>query len=185
MRESIAKLVSANEMTDKQLIDEIMHTIERLKKKTCDSNEDRYTIYVGGYIWYTLNDYKYIMHDYCSRITKHLLYGHEIKHNEMLQPYEIRIIYEGRDYDMAPDYRRFYYGIRNKDKEKLPRKVVINKKKKATTLLWEDDEATVVKKSKDDKEDYEKAFLWGYFLKQSGLSKTQANKYIQKIMEEE
>ena len=69
------------------------------------------------------------------------------------------------------------------NKNNLPDKVQFNKKKKATTLIFDDD-VIVVKQNKNDREDYEKAFLWAYFIKKSGLSKTQASKYIDKIMEE-
>ena len=81
---------------------------------------------------------------------------------------------------LPPSLFRWY--CMNDEEEKLPKKVMINKKKRATTLLFED-ETIVVKKSKDDKEDYEKAFLWAYFLYKSGMSKTQANKYIKGVME--
>jgi len=67
---------------------------------------------------------------------------------------------------------------------KLPRKVIFNDKKKATTLLY-GDEATVVKACKGDKYDKEKGFLMAFFQKQSGLSKTQAKKYLKKITEQE
>lgn len=64
----------------------------------------------------------------------------------------------------------------------LPERYIINKD--ATILFWEDGTKTIVKKSEDDKEDIVKSFLWAYFQKQSGLSKTQANKYLKKISEQ-
>jgi hypothetical protein len=73
-------------------------------------------------------------------------------------------------------------GKRNEGKN-LPRKVIFNKNKKATTLLY-GDEATVVKACKGDKYDKEKGFLMAFFQKQTGLSKTQAKKYLKKITEE-
>ena len=65
----------------------------------------------------------------------------------------------------------------------LPRKVVFNDKKKATTILY-GDEATVVKACKGDKYDREKGFLMAFFQKQTGLSKTQAKKYLKEITKE-
>jgi len=70
-----------------------------------------------------------------------------------------------------------------REQHKLPRKVIFNKNKKATTLLY-GDEATVVKACKGDKFDKEKGFLMAFFQKQTGLSKTQAKKYLKKITEE-
>ena len=66
--------------------------------------------------------------------------------------------------------------------DKLPTSVFFNKKKKATTLLF-DDEVFVVKC--DTKDTYNKriGFLEAYFQAQSGMSKTQANKYLRELVE--
>jgi hypothetical protein len=79
-------------------------------------------------------------------------------------------------------FEKYILGKRNEGKN-LPRKVIFNDKKKATTLLY-GDEATVVKACKGDKFDKEKGFLMAFFQKQTGLSKTQAKKYLKKITEE-
>ncbi|MFA7628992.1 MAG: hypothetical protein WCY37_06375 [Candidatus Dojkabacteria bacterium] len=79
-------------------------------------------------------------------------------------------------------FEKYILGKRNEGKN-LPRKVIFNKNKKATTLLY-GDEATVVKACKGDKYDKEKGFLMAFFQKQTGLSKTQAKKYLKKITEE-
>lgn len=65
-----------------------------------------------------------------------------------------------------------------KKKEKLPKRYIINKG--ATILFWDENEneKTIVKKSKDDKFDKRLGFLTAYFQYHSGLSKTQANKYL-------
>jgi len=66
--------------------------------------------------------------------------------------------------------------------EILPKRYIINKN--ATILFWNDGTKTVVKKSKDDAYDIAKGFLWAYFLKTSGMSRTKANKYIENIVKE-
>ena len=65
----------------------------------------------------------------------------------------------------------------------LPKKVIINKN--ATVLIWNDDQKTIVKLSKEDKFDKEKGFLWAYFLKTTGMSRNQANKYLASLEVEE
>ena len=63
----------------------------------------------------------------------------------------------------------------------LPDRYIVNKN--AAILFWNDDKKTVVKRCKEDKNDPIKAFLWAYFQEKSGLSKTQANKYLEKILD--
>ena len=66
---------------------------------------------------------------------------------------------------------------------KLPKRYIINKN--ATILFWDDGTKTIVKLSKDDKYDKRLGFLTAYFQKNSGLSKNQANKYLDNLIEEE
>lgn len=66
---------------------------------------------------------------------------------------------------------------------KLPTNVFFNDKKKATTLMFDKD-ATVVKCGKDDKYSRRIGFLEAYFQATCGLSKTQAKKYLDKIVED-
>lgn len=67
---------------------------------------------------------------------------------------------------------------KNKRKNKLPKRYIINKG--ATILFWDKDgnEKTIVKRSKDDKFNKRLGFLTAYFQYHSGLSKTKANKYL-------
>lgn len=65
---------------------------------------------------------------------------------------------------------------------KLPSRYIINKN--ATILFWEDGSKTVVKRCEDDKYDKRLGFLIGYFQKNSGLSKTKANKFLRDLVEE-
>lgn len=62
----------------------------------------------------------------------------------------------------------------------LPERYTGNKD--ATILFWKDGSKTVVKKNAEDTYDIAKGFLWAYFLKTSGMSRTQANKYIEKVV---
>lgn len=63
----------------------------------------------------------------------------------------------------------------------LPKKYILNQD--ACILFWNDDNKTIVKRAKDDNIDPVKGFLWAYFLKYSGLSRTKANKYLKEIEE--
>lgn len=80
-----------------------------------------------------------------------------------------------------PIYPTINYGFAPID-TKLPKKVIINDG--ATVLIWDDGDKTIVKKAKDDNFDPVKGFLWAYFQKHSGLSKTKANKYLRDIDKE-
>lgn len=61
----------------------------------------------------------------------------------------------------------------------LPKKIIVNYG--AVILFWEDGTKTIVKRARGDRFDPVKGFLWAYFQKQSGLSKTKANKYLREI----
>ena len=63
----------------------------------------------------------------------------------------------------------------------LPKKYIINDN--ATILFWNDGTKTVVKKSEDDMYNKKLGFLWAYFQKNSGLSKTKANKYLEELVD--
>lgn len=54
-----------------------------------------------------------------------------------------------------------------------------------TTLFWEDGTETKVIRNNEDEFNRELAFLIAYFQKNSGLSKTQANKFLKNLMTEE
>lgn len=62
------------------------------------------------------------------------------------------------------------------------KRYIINKN--ATILFWSDGDKTIVRRSKEDKYDKVKGFLWAYFQKTSGMSKTKANKYLSELIEE-
>lgn len=72
------------------------------------------------------------------------------------------------------------------DKQKnniMPIKYIIDQTH--TTLFWKDGTTTIVKKKDEDEFDRKLGFLIAYFQKNSGLSKTQANKYLENLMTEE
>ena len=73
------------------------------------------------------------------------------------------------------------YGKTAKTLNKLPKKYILNQD--ACILFWHDDSKTVVKRSKDDKQDPVKGFLWAYFQKHSGMSRTKANDYLREMDE--
>jgi len=69
-------------------------------------------------------------------------------------------------------------------KQQLPTKVFFNDKKGATTLI-DGDNVSVVKTTKGDKFSKEYGFLLAYFQMYSGLTKTQANKYLKDLVKDE
>ena len=72
------------------------------------------------------------------------------------------------------------FSLNNKTKYELIRYII---NKGATILFWDEDEEekTIVKRSKDDKFNKRLGFLTAYFQYHSGLSKTQANKYLDSL----
>lgn len=61
----------------------------------------------------------------------------------------------------------------------LPSKYIVNKD---ACILWDAKGGkTVVKRYKKDKIDPVKAFLWAYFIKNCGLTRTKANKYLEEV----
>ena len=61
----------------------------------------------------------------------------------------------------------------------LPNRYIINDG--ATILFWSDGTKTIVKRSKEDEYNKILGFLWAYFQKTSGLSKSKANEYLKKL----
>lgn len=80
------------------------------------------------------------------------------------------------------------YGIEEDDNEgdeiemKLPKKYIVNSD--AAILIDNNDKKTIVKRHKEDTPDPVKGFLWAYFIKNSGLTRTKANQYLEKIKED-
>lgn len=89
------------------------------------------------------------------------------------------------DYDMEDNImdNRLFSSEWFKPATNLPKRYIVNDK--ACILFYDDKgkDKVVVKRCKDDKSDPIKAFLWAYFEKTSGLSKTKANKYLAKVEE--
>lgn len=73
--------------------------------------------------------------------------------------------------------------FKTEDKNKIPEKYIINKD--ATILFWEDGIKTIIKRNSEDEYDKKLGFLIAYFQKHSGLSKTQANKYLDNLLDED
>lgn len=62
--------------------------------------------------------------------------------------------------------------------EKVERYVI---NENATIIFWEDGDKTIVKRCSDEPFKKELGFLYAYFQKTSGLSKTKANKFIKEL----
>ena len=65
----------------------------------------------------------------------------------------------------------------------IPTKYIINKD--ATILFWEDGTKTIVKRTEKDEYNKRISFLTAYFQKHCGLTKNQANKYLDSLMDED
>ena len=113
--------------------------------------------------------------------------------NEYMKALELALNYyddkKYKDNIDALEYSLFpFYGYNNT--KRLPYKVFFNDKKHATTLIkdeplpFSDDNVVVVKTTKGDKYNREYGFLMAYFQMYSGLSKTQANKYLKNLVKE-
>lgn len=70
-----------------------------------------------------------------------------------------------------------------KEKENLPKKYIINKN--AVILFWKDGTKTIIKRQSEDEYNKKLGFLIAYFQKNSGLSRNQANKYLDSLIDEE
>lgn len=92
-------------------------------------------------------------------------------------------IEQGRGFSFkVDDIEPWGWTVRGTDSKKnLPARYIVNDD--ACILFWDSKgkTKTVVKRCKDDNIDPIKAFLWAYFEKTSGMSKTKANKYLQKV----
>lgn len=66
---------------------------------------------------------------------------------------------------------------------RLPERYIINTN--ATIIFWKDGDKTIVKRTKDDDFNARLGFLTAYFQKHSGMSRTQANKYLSNLKVED
>lgn len=131
---------------------------------------------VNNWLYFGLNPYYPILH------------GITVKLDRYLPPYEIQIdnVRTGDHIkkDLSCIDNIVPIRIPLVENYKLPKKYIVNKD--ACVLFWSDNnrDKTVVRRAKDDAVDPVKAFLWAYFEHNCGLSKTQANKYLEKVEKE-
>lgn len=112
-----------------------------------------------------------------------IVFGLPIRIENLIEPYRF-IIKEEDKMQIDTNSLNICYGGRGYGKSfisKLPKKYILNQD--ACILFWEDGTKTVVKRSKDDKQDPVKGFLWAYFQKYCGMSKTKANDYLREMDE--
>lgn len=124
------------------------------------------------------------------------IYGYTIKIDNRIAPHVFELREEDNfmereycrhDIDSLDAYRYVVEGQRgagksNKVLTPLPTRYIVNDG--AVILFWSDGDKTIVKRAEDDIFDPVKGFLWAYFQKHSGLSKTKANKYLRDIDKE-
>jgi hypothetical protein len=132
-------------------------------------------------------------------MTANLVFGNEIKYdikvlrNDYKNDWsELNIdMLDSLEYSMLPYTEKLKHVSLNKIAKVLPfevyktksLKVYFNDKKKATTLI-NGDKVTVVKCGKGDKYNRRIGFLEAYFQSHSGMSKTQARKYLDELLKE-
>lgn len=119
---------------------------------------------------------------YCSNSNVNSVFGLDINIDNTLEPFSF-VIKEDREMDFNNINIPNMFGGRRetRPKKKLPKKYIINKG--ATVLFWEDGTKTVVKRAKDDEYNKIMGFLWAYFQKTSGLSRTKANEYLRGLVD--
>ena len=92
------------------------------------------------------------------------------------------------EYDLDNDYVivKGIINLNELEKEQsivaLPEKYIINDR--ATVLFWKDGTKTIVRRAKEDEYNKKIGFLWAYFQKNSGLSKTKANEYLDNLIDD-
>lgn len=74
-----------------------------------------------------------------------------------------------------------YYGV-IKGSDTIPDSIIINGD---NTVIKRKDEKVILRKSKEDEMNLEYAFLYGYFLLNSGMSKTKASEFLKSIRDNE
>lgn len=119
---------------------------------------------------------------YCSNSNVNSVFGLDINIDNTLEPFSF-VIKEDREMDFNNINIPNMFGTRRETRAKknLPKKYIINKG--ATVLFWEDGTKTVVKRAKDDEYNKIMGFLWAYFQKTSGLSRTKANEYLRGLVD--
>lgn len=119
---------------------------------------------------------------YCSNSNVDRIFGLDINIDNTLEPF-VFVIKEDREMDFNNINIPNMFGGRRetRPKKNLPKKYIINKG--ATILFWEDGTKTIVKRAKDDEYNKIMGFLWAYFQKTSGLSRTKANEYLRGLVD--
>lgn len=119
---------------------------------------------------------------YCSNFNVDRVFGLDIDIDNTLEPFTF-MIKEDRKMNVnkinIPNM--FDNDRETKPKKQLPTKYILNQD--AGILFWEDGTKTVVKRAKDDEYNKIMGFLWAYFQKTSGLSRTKANEYLRGLVD--
>ena len=163
----------------------LVNTIDNLKSEWCRVQGDtRYCKLYMNYMTYKKlrieihNTYPVIT--YCSAYTGDYdtVLGLNIEIDNTMEPF-VFMIKEDKEMDIKIPNMWAKGGII--PVKKLPKKYIINRG--ATVLFWEDGTKTVVKRAKDDEYNKIMGFLWAYFQKTSGLSRTKANEYLRGLVD--
>ena len=156
-------------------IEEIKYALKEMLDKFeikyyVDRNELEFR--VGVYVYNKLHP---LMESYYYGERINSIYGVKVELDWDMIPNEVVLKSKSKEL-IIPQFNLLGVKISNST---LPKKYIVNDK--ATILFWEDGTKTIVKKSKNDIFDPVKSYLWAYFQKHSGMSKTKANKYLAEI----
>lgn len=163
---------------------DIINTICRLYKEYIDDNT-----YKPNVVYMNYDTFKCLEHE-CYKYDNHCLnvrnyiFDMEIKIDNSMSNFEILVEREVIMRDDTLDAMRYtMYGLPNPNRLNKPKRYIINKG--ATILFWEDGTKTIVKRSKNDEYNKRLGFLTAYFQKHCGLTKNQANKYLDNLQDDE
>lgn len=161
----------------------LLDEIRKLKYNWLKYNDniDNCKLYMGNISYQELKkEISMLPHITDSRFSSVL--GLDIEIDNRLEPFTF-MIKEDKQMDFNNiNISNMFGGYREtRQKKKLPEKYIINKG--ATVLFWEDGTKTVVKRAKDDEYNKIMGFLWAYFQKTSGLSRTKANEYLRGLVD--
>ena len=169
--------------------DNLLREIDELKREWCRIyGGTRYCkLYINDITYQALmrEIYDNIPTPYSNTYTGEygIVLGLDIEINNTMEPFTF-MIKEDKQMDFnninIPNFLGGY-GFTPRNKKNLPKKYIINKG--ATILFWEGGTKTVVKRAKDDEYKKIMGFLWAYFQKTSGLSRTKANEYLRGLVD--
>lgn len=168
------------------LIEQLRTIIANFRSKCYGEKPTKIVMCCETYCKLFEEDRKYCLYTINNSTIVEKIFDIDVEINDMLPVNQVILLKEEDIVNINRDYGFNHWGVNPlwfRETEKLPKNYIINKG--ATILFWEDGSKTVVKRGKDDEYNKVLGFLWAYFQKTSGLSRTKANKYLAGLIDEE